>query len=106
VKHLAIPALACLPLLCIGLAPSRAQDPITGIRPARGLAPVGLVYTGHSTDGNLQAALDDALAKAQQGVADQSVISDATFAWDLTAIHGVRGGFMGLQDIWVEVTLR
>jgi len=34
------------------------------------------------------------------------VISDATFSWDLTAIHGLRGGFIRLRDIDVEITVR
>ena len=74
--------------------------------PRRRLAPLSPVYTGHSSDGNLQGALDQALARAQQAISDSSVISDATFSWDLTAIHGLRGGFIRLRDIDVEITVR
>jgi hypothetical protein len=106
VKHLSLLALACLPVLVLALAPTQAQEPIGRAKPGHGLAPLGPVYTGHAVDGDLQTALNDALSKAQQGVADSSMISDATFAWDLSGIHGVRGGLMGLQDVWVEVTVR
>ena len=104
-KRLSTIVLASLPLLLVGLAPSQAQDPIGGLRPARSPQLLG-VYTGHSIDGNLQEALDEALSEAYQGVSDSTGISDVMFDWDLTRIRGTRGGFMGMQDIWVEVTVR
>lgn len=105
-KHSILPVLASLPLLVVGLAPTQAQDSTGHARPARGLTPVGLVFSGHSSDGNLQVALDQALARAQQAIGESSMISDAIFSWDLTAIHGVRGGFIGLRDIDVEISVR
>lgn len=97
---------ASLALLALGLAPTRAQDPIGPTQPARGLRLAPPVYSGTSIDGDLQAALEQALARAQQGVADETGIQDAVFTWDLSAIHGVRGGILGLQDLTVEITVQ
>ncbi len=105
-KTLVSLGLVTIPVLVLGLAPTRAQDPIGPLQRARGPQLAPPVYSGTSIDGNLQAALDEALAKAQQGVADETGIQDAVFTWELSAIHGVRGGFVGLQDLTVEITVR
>jgi hypothetical protein len=107
VKHLSIPTLACLPLLCLCLSPTRAQESVgTRQRAASGSSSLGPVYSGHSSDGNLQAALDEALDEARRGVEASSPICDAVFNWELTGVHGVGGGLMGLRDLTVEITVR
>ena len=104
-KRISTLVLASLPLLFVGLTPSQAQDPVGSVRTAHPPQLLGAVYTGHSIDGNLQEALDEALSEAYQGVSASTGISDVMFDWDLTAIRGTRGGIMGMQDIWVEVTV-
>jgi hypothetical protein len=106
VKQLSVLALACPPVLLLGLASTWAQNPLERGKSPAGVVSAGPVYSGHSTDGDLQEALDDALSQAQRGLADSTMISDISFTWDLSGIHGVRGGIMGQQDIWVEVTVR
>lgn len=99
-------ALVPLALLALFLAPTRAQDPVGPLQGAHGPRLAPPVYSGTSIDGDLQAALEQALSRAQQGVADRTGIQDAVFAWDLSAIHGVRGGILGLQDLTVEITVQ
>ena len=105
-KQLSVLALACPPVLLLGLASTWAQNPLERGKSPAGSVSAGPVYSGHSVDGNLQEALDDALEAAQRGVLDSTQISDMSFSWDLAGIHGVRGGIMGQQDIWVDVTVR
>ncbi|MBK7643018.1 MAG: hypothetical protein IPJ19_08195 [Planctomycetes bacterium] len=105
-KQIRLLALFSLPVLCLAFAHGQSQVGTDSATLARGLTSLGPVYTGHSVDGNLQEALDLALQHAQQGVADSTGIADAVFEWNLVAIRGTRGGFVGLQDLSVDVAVR
>jgi len=59
------------------------------------------VYSGKSADGNLQAALADALTKAQAAVAKTG--ADIQFNWELAKVSGKRGGITGTQELVVDV---
>ena len=58
-------------------------------------------YSGKSADGNLQAALADALTKAQAAVAKTG--TDVQFNWELAKVSGKRGGITGSQELVVDV---
>lgn len=58
-------------------------------------------YTGVSINGNLQEALNDALAKA--AAAATKTTADAQFTWTLGQVSGKRGGITGSQEIDVQI---
>ncbi len=59
------------------------------------------VYSGKSADGNLQAALADALTKAQAAMSKSG--ADAQWNWELAKVSGKRGGITGTQELVVDV---
>jgi hypothetical protein len=91
--------LALLALLVL-LALAAAQTAKSAPAPARTAVDPN-VYSGKSADGNLQAALADALSKAQAGVAKNG--ADLQFNWELAKVGGKRGGISGSQELVVDV---
>ena len=61
------------------------------------------LFTGNSKNANLQAALDDALQKAQ--LARSQTVADAMFDYRVETIHGRRGGFAGFNDVAVTIRI-
>ena len=92
--------LACS-LLVVGLRtpPARAQGD------GQGAAPSVADYAGTDAEGNLQKALDAALAKAQDACShrDGKVISDLMLDWQLRSVAGVRGGIAGKREVTVTI---
>ncbi len=92
-----IALLALLVPLALALA---AETQKTDPAPTRTAVDPDL-YSGRSADGNLQAALADALSKAQAGVSKGG--ADIQFNWELAKVSGKRGGITGSKEIVVEV---
>lgn len=59
-------------------------------------------YEGESSAGNLQQALDAALAKVDADLAEGGV-SDGMANWRLCAVTGLRGGVAGLNTVKVRI---
>ncbi len=81
-------------------AAAQTQKPGPAPAPTRTAVDPNL-YSGKSADGNLQAALADALSKAQAGVSKGG--ADQQFNWELAKVSGKRGGITGSQEIVVDV---
>lgn len=54
-------------------------------------------YSGTSTNGNFQEALEQAVQKAAAGIPSEQI------KWKLTAISGVHGGFAPQNDVTVDI---
>jgi hypothetical protein len=76
-----------------------AQSAEAALKPAASLCPNPGVFTGTNSSGNLQAALDDAIAKAETcaGCCDMLV------TWEVQEISGRRGGIAGFNDLNVKI---
>ncbi len=84
-------------LALIFVAPAPNAD--AALKPAASLCPNPGVFTGTNASGNLQAALDDAIAKAEAcaGCCDMLV------TWEVQEISGRRGGIAGFDDVNVKI---
>lgn|GEM_PF-6007823 len=94
-----------LPLLLAPLA-FAAPELTPAAQKARGLAPAettGPVFEGRSVDGDMQAAIDDALHQMEQFTAQTG--ADLQMRWEIERIHGIRGGIIGSQEIRVQVRM-
>ena len=60
-------------------------------------------FDGISNSGKFQEALDDALSKLDQAIADTG-IADGMGRWQLKSVTGDRGGIAGFRN--VKVTIR
>lgn len=93
-----------LPLLLAPLA-FAAPELTPATQKARGLVPAetGPVFEGRSVDGDMQAAIDDALHQMEQFTAQTG--ADLQMRWEIERIHGIRGGIVGSQEIRVQVRM-
>jgi hypothetical protein len=93
-------------ILATGGAIALAQDgkdaKPAASKPAAG-APAPVLFTGKSTNANLQEALNDALQKAQLAVTKN--VADARFNFRVDTIQGTRGGFAGTNEISVTIRI-
>jgi hypothetical protein len=60
-------------------------------------------FEGEAEDGKVQAALDRALEKLD-GALNEGGVRDATAAWKVAAISGMRGTFKGRSKVKVTIT--
>lgn len=58
-------------------------------------------YHGTSNNQNLQEALDEAVAAAQQAASQHG--ADLITKWRLESVTGEAGGFIGMRKITVEI---
>ena len=80
-------------------APTQKPAPAPNTTPRTVVDPN--VFSGKSADGNLQAALADALSKAQ--AAQSKSAADVQWNWELAKVSGKRGGITGSQELSVDV---
>jgi len=86
----------------IALAQDGKDSKPAAPKPAAG-APAPRLFTGKSTNANLQEALNDALQKAQLALTKN--VADARFDFRLDTIQGTRGGFAGTNEISVTIRI-
>lgn len=93
-----------LPLMLAPLA-FAAPELTPAAMKVRGLVPAetGPVFEGRSVDGDMQAAIDDALHQMEQFQAQAG--ADLQLRWELARVHGIRGGIVGSQEIRVQVRM-
>lgn len=60
-------------------------------------------FEGQSNDGQLQAALDEALTQLDKALGEGGV-ADAMATWTITKVTGQRGGIAGLHSVKVTIT--
>jgi hypothetical protein len=89
-------------LVPLALAAAAQTKTDAGSKPA-GTAADPNVYSGKSAEGNLQAALADALTKAQAGANKGG--ADMQFQWELAKVSGKRGGIAGTNEVVVDVRI-
>jgi hypothetical protein len=83
-------------LLVPGTVPN--ADAQGSVKPAAACPNPG-VYTGTSTTGSLQGALDNAIAAAEACAG----CCDFLVTWRLVEVDGRRGGFAGFNDVNVTI---
>jgi hypothetical protein len=55
------------------------------------------IFEGKSTNGNIEDALEAAIAAAKQGLTTDLVV------WQLEKVSGENGGFVGVNDVTVSI---